>query len=73
MAQPMRKTDLPDIDVQMFQRGVEKGRDLAIMASRKLAAWAEKSPGQVVLAGLFAGFVIGKLLFHKPAQILDVE
>jgi len=64
---------LPAIDVEMFQKGVEKGREFAIIATRRVAAWAEENPGQVILAGLALGFVLGKLLFRKPASILDVE
>jgi hypothetical protein len=57
----------------MFQKGVEKGRDLAIVATRRLAAWAEENPGRLILLGLAAGFVIGKLLFRRPSRVLDVE
>jgi hypothetical protein len=75
MGQSVSKTQfpMPKIDVEMFQKGVEKGREFAITATRRVAAWAEENPGQVILAGLALGFVLGKLLFRKPASILDVE
>ena len=75
MAQPMSSTQfpLPQIDVEMFQKGVEKGREIAMTAKRRVAAWAEENPGQMVLAGLALGFVLGKLLFRKRSPILDVE
>jgi len=75
MGQSVSKTQfpLPEIDVEMFKKGVEKGREFAIIATRRVAAWAEENPGQVILAGLALGFVLGKLLFRKPASILDVE
>ncbi len=75
MAEPMSKTQLPftNADLEMFQKGVEKGRELAVIALRKVSAWAEENPGQFVLAGLAAGFVLGKLLFRRPRQTLDVE
>ncbi len=67
MAQTMSKTQLPlgDEDVAMFERGVAVGRDAASAAVRKVAAWAEEHPGQLVLAGLALGFVLGKLLFRE--------
>ena len=71
MAQPMSQTQLPQIDVEMFQKGVEKGREFAVTARRRVAAWAEENPGQVIFAGLAIGFVLGKLLFRKRAAILD--
>ncbi len=49
-----------------FGRGVALGRDYADLASRRLAAWAEENPGQLLLAGLAAGFVLGKPLFRRP-------
>jgi hypothetical protein len=73
MAETMSKVQdpLPDIDFESFQKGVGKGREIAAVTMRKVAAWAEENPGQVVVAGLLAGFVLGKLLFRKPAVILD--
>jgi len=75
MAQPLSNIQfpLPGIDAETFQKGVAKGREFAIIATRRVAAWAEENPGQVVLAGLALGFVLGTLLFRKPATILDVE
>src|SRR5437868_6797711 len=60
MAQPMSTTQfpLPGMDVETFQKGVEKGRELAILAQRRVAAWAEENPGQVILAGLALGYVM---------------
>jgi hypothetical protein len=39
-----------------------------------VAAWAEEHPGQMILAGVVAGFVLGKLLF-QPRRIVvsDLE
>lgn len=75
MAQPMSKTQLPlsPVDVEMFEKGIAMGRDLAVRASRGIAAWAEENPGQVILVGLAAGFVLGKLLFPKRRRIAEVE
>ena len=81
MAQTQSKAQLPmdeikqrpDEAVQAFQRGVEMGRDYAQLAVRKIGAWAEENPGQVILAGIAAGFVLGKLLFHKPRAIAGLN
>jgi hypothetical protein len=55
----------------VFGRGVALGREYADLASRRLAAWAEENPGQLLLAGLAAGFVLGKLIFRKPRIAVD--
>jgi hypothetical protein len=67
MAQPMSKTQLPlpPDDMTVFERGMEQGEKIA----RRIAAWAEEHPGQLVLLGLCAGFVVGKLLFAGPAKV----
>jgi hypothetical protein len=51
--------------VEMFQQGMEIGKQLAQKAATGIAVWAEKSPEQVVLAGLVAGFVLGKVFFSS--------
>ena len=52
---------------QAFQRGIELGKEYVQQASVKLAAWAEENPGQMLLVGLFAGFLVGKL-FLSPRR-----
>jgi hypothetical protein len=47
---------------QLFQQGMTTGKVWAEKATRGLERWAEKSPEQVVLAGLAVGFVLGKIL-----------
>ena len=54
---------VPEGDAEAFNRGMTRGREVAEAARRQLAAWAEENPGQVLLAGLAIGFVLGKLLF----------
>ncbi|HUJ28366.1 MAG TPA: hypothetical protein VLW85_20230 [Myxococcales bacterium] len=49
-----------------FERGIAAGREAADRARRGLAAWAEENPGQMLLVGLAAGFLVGKLLLRKP-------
>ena len=56
---------------EAFRRGLEAGRDYAERAARKIGAWAEENPGQVLLAGLAVGFVLGKLLSRRPASITE--
>lgn len=51
-----------------FQQGIELGRQYAGEALRRAAAWAEESPGRFLLAGLAAGFVLGKLFF-RPRRV----
>jgi hypothetical protein len=55
---------------EAFQRGLELGREWVRKASVKMAAWAEENPGQMVLAGLAAGFVFGKI-FLRPRKRLE--
>jgi hypothetical protein len=82
MAETRSKTQLPMSGVatppstaaeesEAFRRGLEAGRDYADKAARKIGAWAEENPGQVLLAGLAVGFVLGKLLYRRPASIAD--
>ena len=52
-----------DEAVVMFQQGMELGKVWAGKAAKGIAVWAEKNPEQVVLAGLAAGFVLGKIFF----------
>jgi hypothetical protein len=61
-------------ELEAFQEGVELGRQYAGIAARRVAAWAEENPGQLILVGLAAGFVLGKLLF-RPRRIVipDLE
>lgn len=59
----------PDVP---FQQGIEIGREWVQQAAVKVAAWAEENPGQMVLAGLGLGFVIGKLFFTpSPREPFD--
>jgi len=80
MAETHSKTQLPilppAIDFETFERGVELGRAWADKAARRVAAWAEENPGQLVLAGIIGGLVVGKLLFHKrliPVDLSDLD
>jgi hypothetical protein len=81
MAETRSKTQLPTSGVavppsaateesETFRRGLEAGRDYAEKAARKIGAWAEENPGQLLLVGLAAGFILGKLL-HRPTPIAD--
>jgi hypothetical protein len=58
-------------ETEAFRRGLEAGREYAEKAARKIGAWAEENPGQVLLAGLALGFVLGKVLYRRPAPIVD--
>jgi ElaB/YqjD/DUF883 family membrane-anchored ribosome-binding protein len=82
MAETRSKSQLPmsevtarppgaDQDVQAFRRGLQVGREVAETAVRKIGAWAEEHPGQVVLAGLALGFVLGKLLSGRPQRLIE--
>jgi hypothetical protein len=64
----------PAAETAAFEQGLELGRRYAEQAVRRVAAWAEEHPGQLVLAGLMAGFVVGKLLFpRKRLELQDLE
>ena len=52
---------------EAFQQGIELGKEYVQQASVKLAAWAEENPGQMLVVGLFAGFLVGKL-FLSPRR-----
>jgi len=54
-----------------FRRGVQIGRDLAEAAVRKIGAWSEEHPGQMVLVGLALGFALGKLLAGRPRPVSE--
>ena len=60
-------------ELEAFQEGIALGRQAAQLAARKLAAWAEENPGQLVLAGLLAGFVLGKFLFRRRVTLAELE
>ena len=80
MAETRGKTQLPipeitaprtGDDVEVFERGLRAGRELAETAVRKIGAWAEEHPGQVVLAGVALGFVLGKLLLGRRKTVIE--
>jgi hypothetical protein len=54
-----------------FQLGLQLGREAAGTAVRKIGAWSEEHPGQMVLAGLALGFVLGKLLAGRPRPVSE--
>ncbi len=62
----------PSPDVA-FQQGIELGREWAQQAAVKVAAWAEENPGQMMLAGLGLGFVLGKLFFAPSREAFDID
>ena len=74
MGETQSKTQLPmdqivegiDEGQAALANGILLGREYAERATRKLAAWAEENPGRLILAGLAAGLIFGKLLFRKP-------
>jgi hypothetical protein len=68
-----RPGPVPEGGTAAFIRGQMRGRELAGLWRRRLAAWAEENPGQLLVAGLFAGFVAGKV-FRRPRRIeLDID
>ena len=80
MAETRSKTQLPMSEIstpsaeeaaRAFQRGIELGRDYAETTLRRVAAWAEENPGQLLLAGVAVGFLLGKLLFSRPRGPAD--
>ena len=82
MAETQSKTQLPielhnqeaarEEAAQACQRGLDAGREYAQQAMRRVAAWAEENPGQLLLAGLLAGFILGKLLF-RPRKVVVAD
>jgi hypothetical protein len=54
-----------------FGRGLALGQEYAGTALRRIGAWAEEHPGQLLIAGLAAGIVLGKLLFPKRRRIIE--
>jgi len=70
---PMSEISAPSAEeaARAFQRGIELGRDYAETALRRVAAWAEENPGQLLLAGVAVGFLLGKLLFSRPRGPAD--
>jgi len=79
VAQSFSRTQLPAPGVaapgaqqaRAFQRGLELGQDYAGTAVRRIAAWAEEHPGQALLAGLAAGFILGKLFFPRRRRVIE--
>jgi hypothetical protein len=80
MAEARSTTQLPlgamdksvlQVELEAFREGVALGRQAAELAFRKLAAWAEENPGQLVLAGLAIGFGLGRLLFRRRVSALS--
>jgi hypothetical protein len=82
MAQTRSRTQLPSPEItsgaaggdagsQAFQRGLQVGREFAQTAVRRIGAWAEEHPGQVVLGGLAVGYVLGKLLLGRPRVVIE--
>ena len=56
-----------------FEQGIEIGREWMQQAAVKLAAWSEDNPGQMLLAGLGLGFIIGKLFFSPSRRTIDFD
>ncbi|HZX94213.1 MAG TPA: hypothetical protein VFE90_06830 [Myxococcales bacterium] len=81
MAETQGKAQLPMAEITgrpegdegeaAFEQGLELGRQLAEQAVRRVGAWAEEHPGQLLLAGVAAGYVLGKLLFRRKPTPLD--
>jgi hypothetical protein len=64
----------PGSETAAFEQGLELGRRYAEQTVRRVAAWAEEHPGQLLLAGLMAGFALGKLLLPKKRlELEDLE
>jgi len=79
MAEARSNTQLPiqpksviEEELEAFQQGIEIGREYADVARRRVAAWAEEHPGQLILAGLAGGFILGKLLFRRRRTKVDL-
>jgi hypothetical protein len=61
----------PGADEAAFRRGLAFGREYAETAVRRIGAWAEENPGQLLIAGLAAGIVLGKLLFLRRRTVIE--
>lgn len=69
---PLPEGVSPDQVAQAFEQGIELGKVWMQDASVKLKAWAEENPGQFVIAGVVAGFVLGKILFpSRRRSVID--
>jgi hypothetical protein len=68
---PMSEIGAGQPDAAAFQRGLELGRELAETAVRRIGAWAEEHPGQLLLAGLATGIVLGKILFPRRRAVIE--
>ncbi len=65
-----------DAEREAFEQGLELGKEYVDVAARRVAAWAEDHPGQLLLAGLAAGFVLGQIWFRRrrlDLSDLDLE
>ena len=60
-------------ELEAFQQGLELGKQYADVAARRVAAWAEENPGQMLLAGLAAGFIVGKIFFRPRRRLPDFD
>jgi ElaB/YqjD/DUF883 family membrane-anchored ribosome-binding protein len=58
--------DMTQLPADAFEQGLVAGRVAAQRAVRRVAAWAEENPGQMLLVAAGAGFLIGALLLRKP-------
>ena len=82
MAEARSNTQLPiggvaaksviEEEIEAFQQGIEIGRKYADVGRRKVAAWAEEHPGQLILAGIAGGFILGKLLFGRRRNRINL-
>ena len=80
MAEARSSTQLPlgtksviEEEIEAFQQGIEIGRQYMEVARRKLAAWAEENPGQMLIAGVAGGFILGKILFAPRRRKIDLS
>ena len=79
MGETYSKTQLPVAGIDRgpsegeaaFQRGLALGREYADTAVRRIGAWAEENPGQLLIAGLAAGILLGKLLFPRRRTVSE--
>lgn len=80
MGETQSKTQLPIPEIAganrppeeaAFQRGLTLGRELAETAVRRVGAWAEEHPGQLLLAGLASGILLGKLMLPRRRTVIE--